>query len=75
MTNQEFESKNKLFEELLHDTASRLLREGIDVAHYVGVTLDQMWDGEAYRDNDGDLYYYEFPKFDTKNGDSFVISL
>jgi hypothetical protein len=66
MTNTEFEIA-------LEKAAAENLRLGIDAAKYVEVILNEMWNGERYEDQDGDMYF-EIPARDTYHGRPVVIS-
>jgi len=41
---------------------------------YINATLDEMWDGETYRDQDGDAFYHEIGNQYTYHGKPVVIS-
>ena len=64
------EDKNQAFISYMMDTAKSVLRDEIDVNHYVDAVLCDLWDGSAYGD-----HYYEFPKCDTKDRNPHVVSI
>ncbi len=65
MTNQEFETE-------LHLVAQKNLNSEIDVDVYVKTVLDEMWDGDSYRDADGDTCH-EIRGHMTKSGNPVTI--
>ena len=66
MTNEEFEVE-------LREAAHKFLRDSLDVDTYVNAVLDEMWDGETYRNNDGEMYHEIGPEH-TKTRAPYVIS-
>ena len=67
MTNPEFEAA-------LGIAAHENLRKEMDAERYVQVVLDMMWDGETYRNQDGDACYHEIGKQYTYHGKPVVVS-
>ena len=66
MTNEEFEVQ-------LREAAHSMLRDSLDVDTYVNAVLDEMWDGESYRNSDGEMYH-EIGSEYTKSRAPYVIS-
>ena len=65
MTNTEFEIA-------LGKAAFENLRLGIDPKKYVEIVLNEMWNGERYEDQDGDMCF-EIPARDTYHGRPVVV--
>jgi len=67
MTNTEFETA-------LAQSVRDNLRKEFDADMYINATLDEMWDGETYRDQDGDAFYHEIGNQYTHHGKPVVVS-
>jgi hypothetical protein len=67
MTNPEFEAA-------LAQSVRDNLRKELDADRYINATLNEMWNGETYRDQDGDVCYHEIGKQFTHHGRPVVIS-
>lgn len=59
---------NTEFEQHLKTICQRFLKETESVDDYVESTLNEMWDGETYVDNDGDQFQHEIPAHMTNTG-------
>ena len=66
-------NNNKQFESLLLAECIRYVK--ISPESYCRVTLDSMWNGETYSDNDGNDYYHEIRATRTKSGAPCVVTL